>query len=322
MAENRSMQEQDVPVYLFTGFLEAGKTKFIQETLEDKRFNNGEKTLLLLCEEGEEEYDISAMPYQEVYIRTIEEPEELTSEHLTALLQACGATRVVLEYNGMWQLAQLYQNLPDRWSVYQEMFFVDATTFLQYNANMRSLVVDKLNTCELVIFNRFTEAMDKMTFHKIVRGVSRRTDIAYEYTNGQVEYDEIEDPLPFDIEAPVIHLADTDYALWYRDIMEDPAKYDGKTISFRGIVARDPKFPPKTFAVGRHVMTCCVEDIAYSCVVAEWQSAEMLQTRQWVQVTGKIHVKKHKLYRGKGPVLDVQEIVLTGPPEQEVATFY
>ncbi len=322
MAENRSMQEQDVPVYLFTGFLEAGKTKFIQETLEDKRFNNGEKTLLLLCEEGEEEYDISAMPYQEVYIRTIEEPEELTSEHLTALLQACGATRVVLEYNGMWQLARLYQNLPDRWAVYQEMFFVDATTFLQYNANMRSLVVDKLNTCELVIFNRFTEAMDKMTFHKIVRGVSRRTDIAYEYTNGQVEYDEIEDPLPFDIEAPVIHLADTDYALWYRDIMEDPAKYDGKTISFRGIVARDPKFPPKTFAVGRHVMTCCVEDIAYSCVVAEWQSAEMLQTRQWVQVTGKIHVKKHKLYRGKGPVLDVQEIVLTGPPEQEVATFY
>ena len=322
MAENRSMQEQDVPVYLFTGFLEAGKTKFIQETLEDKRFNNGEKTLLLLCEEGEEEYDISAMPYQEVYIRTIEEPEELTSEHLKALLQACGATRVVLEYNGMWQLARLYQNLPDRWAVYQEMFFVDATTFLQYNANMRSLVVDKLNTCELVIFNRFTEAMDKMTFHKIVRGVSRRTDIAYEYTNGQVEYDEIEDPLPFDIEAPVIHLADTDYALWYRDIMEDPAKYDGKTISFRGIVARDPKFPPKTFAVGRHVMTCCVEDIAYSCVVAEWQSAEMLQTRQWVQVTGKIHVKKHKLYRGKGPVLDVQEIVLTGPPEQEVATFY
>ena len=51
MNENR-----DVPVYLFTGFLEAGKTKFIQETLEDKRFCNGERTLLLICEEGEEEY--------------------------------------------------------------------------------------------------------------------------------------------------------------------------------------------------------------------------------------------------------------------------
>ena len=237
-------------------------------------------------------------------------------------LKECGATRVVLEYNGMWQLQQLFQNLPDDWAVYQEMFFADATTFLQYNANMRSLVVDKLNTCELVVFNRFGKDMDKMEFHKIVRGVSRRTDIAYEYADGHVEYDEIEDPLPFDVNAPVIRLADTDYALWYRDIMEDPKKYDGKTVSFRGIVAVDPKFPPNTFAVGRHVMTCCVEDITYSCVVAEWEKASVLQTRQWVQVTGKIHVQKHKLYRGKGPVLQVQEVVMTSAPEQEVATFY
>ena len=72
MAGGQQPQENDVPVYLFTGFLEAGKTKFIQETLEDKRFNSGEKTMLLLCEEGEEEYDISAMPCQDIYIRTIE----------------------------------------------------------------------------------------------------------------------------------------------------------------------------------------------------------------------------------------------------------
>ena len=39
----------EVPVYLFTGFLESGKTTFIQETLEDTRFNNGDMTLLLLC---------------------------------------------------------------------------------------------------------------------------------------------------------------------------------------------------------------------------------------------------------------------------------
>ena len=45
----------EIPVYLFTGFLEAGKTRFIQETLEDERFNAGERTLLLLCEEGVEE---------------------------------------------------------------------------------------------------------------------------------------------------------------------------------------------------------------------------------------------------------------------------
>lgn len=321
MAGNQP-QNNDIPVYLFTGFLESGKTRFIQETLEDKRFNAGEKTLLLLCEEGEEEYDISTFPCQDVFIHTLEEPEEFNAENLTKLLKECDATRVVVEYNGMWQLGQLFQNLPDDWAVYQEMFFVDAPTFLQYNANMRSLVVDKLNSCELVIFNRFRPDMDKMEFHKLVRGVSRRSDIAYEYTDGHVEYDEIEDPLPFDINAPVIRLEDKDFALWYRDIMEEPKKYDGKVVSFRGIVAIDAKFPPKTFAVGRHVMTCCVEDITYSCLVAEWEKTSMLQARQWVQVTGKIAVQKHKLYRGKGPVLQVQEVVLTSKPEQEVATFY
>ena len=39
---------EDVSVYLFLGFLDSGKTKFIQETLEDKRMENGENTLLLI----------------------------------------------------------------------------------------------------------------------------------------------------------------------------------------------------------------------------------------------------------------------------------
>ena len=222
----------------------------------------------------------------------------------------------------MWQLKFLFEHIPDNWTVYQEMCFVDATTFMNYNANMRSLVVDKLNTCELVVFNRFTKDMDKMGFHKIVRAVSRRTDIAYEYTDGKVEYDQIEDPLPFDINAPVIQIDDRDYAIWYRDLMEDMNKYEGKTVKFRGIVAVDKKFPKGTFAVGRHVMTCCVEDITYQCVVAEWSNAFALSNRQWVNITASIHVTRHKLYRGKGPVLTVKEVAVTSKPEQEVATFY
>lgn len=315
-------QPEDVPVYLFTGFLEGGKTKFIQETMEDPRFNKGERTLLLLCEEGEEEYDISTYPAKNVYQEVIEDESELNPEHLTELLEKHQAERVVLEYNGMWQLKFLFEHIPDNWTVYQEMCFVDATTFMNYNANMRSLVVDKLNTCELVVFNRFTKDMDKMEFHKIVRAVSRRTDIAYEYADGKVEYDQIEDPLPFDINAPVIQIDDRDYAIWYRDLMEDMNKYEGKTVKFRGIVAVDKKFPKGTFAVGRHVMTCCVEDITYQCVVAEWSNAFALSNRQWVNITASIHVTRHKLYRGKGPVLTVKEVAVTSKPEQEVATFY
>ena len=73
-----------IPMYVFTGFLESGKTKFIQETLEDERFNAGEKTLLLVFEEGEEEYDISTYPSQNVYIETMDY-EGLSEEKLDNL---------------------------------------------------------------------------------------------------------------------------------------------------------------------------------------------------------------------------------------------
>ncbi|MDE5792622.1 MAG: GTPase [Oscillospiraceae bacterium] len=254
---------EDIPVYLFVGFLEGGKTKFIQETLEDKRFNNGEKTLLLLCEEGIEEYDESRYPKKANIIqRVIEEQEDFNEENLKKILEETGATRVVLEYNGMWTINDLFENLPMDWAVYQAMCFIDSGTFLNYNANMRSLVVDKINVSELVVFNRFDKnTMNQLEFHKIVRGISRRTQIAYETTDGEVAYDDIQDPLPFDIHADEIIINDEDYALFYRDIMEEPEKYHGKNITFRAAVVRDKKFPKNTFAGGRHVMTCCVEDI-------------------------------------------------------------
>ena len=175
---------QQIPVYSFTGFLDSGKTKFIQETLEDRRFCNGERTLLLVCEEGEEEYAPDQFADKSVFIRIIEDQSELNPEHLTALLKETRAERVVIEYNGMWMLDVLYGAMPEGWMVYQEFFFADARTFLVYNENMRQLVYDKLKSCELAVFNRFTPDMDKMAFHRIVRGASRRCDIAYEAPDG------------------------------------------------------------------------------------------------------------------------------------------
>ena len=311
-----------IPVYLFTGFLEAGKTTFIQQTLNDPRFNTGEKTLVLLCEEGEEELDTSVMSSKDVTVRAIEDKSELTKENILRFCDEADAQRMLVEYNGMWQLKDLFEALPDDFGVYQEMCFADANTYLSFNQNMRSLVVDKLQTAELIVFNRYSDSIPMEELHKICRGVSRGINIAYEYTDGRVKYDDIEDPLPFDVNAASITLRDTDYALWYRDLMEDPKKYEGKTMSFRGLVAVDPKFPENSFAVGRHVMTCCVEDIQYMAVAAEWSGAKTLSSREWVKITGKISYEKSKLYRGKGPVLKVTEVSRTSPPAQEVATFY
>lgn len=315
--------DQDIiPIYLFLGFLESGKTKFIQETLEDKRFNNGEKTLVLICEEGIEEYDLSRMPKKNIVFHTIDEKEDFTEENFTKILKESGAERVVVEYNGMWTMNDFYGAMPEETTIAQVMFFVDSTTFTNYNANMRSLVVDKLNVAEMTVFNRFDEKFDPQEFHKVVRGVSRRSEIVFEYTDGKVAYDDIEDPLPFDVEADEITIEDKDYALWYRDLMDEPEKYDGKTMHFKGIAAENSKFPSNCYAIGRHIMTCCVEDIQYCWLVAQYEGCDKPKNQDWVNISGKIKVQKHKLYKGKGPVLFVTSAEKTEAPAQPVATFY
>ena len=313
---------KEIPVYLFTGFLDAGKTRFIQETLGDPRFNKGERTLLLMCEDGEEEYDPRLFTGKNVFIEPVESPDKLNSAHLAQLLARHKAERVLIECNGMWLLDELFRALPEGWVVYQEFFFADARSFVSYNANMRQFVYDKLKSCELAVFNRCDDSVDRMEIHKIVRGVSRRCDIAYEAPDGSVSYDEIEDPLPFDLNAPVVDIADRDYAIWYRDMSEDLAKYDGKTVRFRGRVATSSKLQADCFVIGRQLMTCCIDDIQFTGLICRWPAAQGLEKGGWVHATAKIEVKWHKGYGRKGPVLNALEIVPCDAPEQPVATFY
>lgn len=311
-----------IPVYSFTGFLDSGKTKFIQETLEDRRFCNGERTLLLVCEEGEEEYAPDQFADKSVFIRVVESQDQLTGENLSRWLRDTKAERVVIEYNGMWMLDLLYSAMPEGWMVYQEFMFADATTFPSYNSNMRQLVYDKLKSCELVVFNRFNGTMDKMEYHKIVRAVSRRCDIAYEYVGGKVEYDDIQDPLPFDLNAPIVEIGDDDYAEWYRDMSEEPKKYEGKTVRFKCRALVRKKLPEKTFIVGRHVMTCCVEDIQFAGLVCQWEGADTVKDDSWMILTARINFRFHRAYGKKGPVLSYIDATLCDAPEQPVATFY
>ena len=315
------MQKENIPVYLFTGFLEAGKTKMIQETLEDEDFNDGCKILLLVCEEGMEEYDATRFWGQNVRCVTVESEKELTPALLQRLTKEHIYDRVMIEYNGMWQLDTLYEALPRSWYIFQQLLFVDATTALAYNANMRSLMVDKLQNAELVIFNRADNA-DRMALHKLVRGISRRARIAYETAAEELEYDEIEDPLPFDKEAPVIRIEDVDYALFYRDLADEMENYDGKTVKFKGLVARDKALGKSAVVIGRHVMTCCEDDIAFHGLVCNFAHEVTLKTGEWAVVTAKIKVEPHRLYGQAGPVLYATDLALSSEPKQPLATFY
>ena len=311
-----------IPVYVFTGFLDSGKTKFIQETLEDERFNAGERTLLLVFEEGEEEYDFSTYPHKNVYLEVLDQTT-VTSKELLALQKKHKAQRVVAELNGMQQVGDLYMRFPEGWVVAQEVMFADSTTFMTYNSNMRNLVMDKLVGAQMVIFNRLEKGADIMPFHKLARAASRKIDILYDYTDGSTSFDDIEDPLPFDINAPVIQVQDADFALWYRDMSEEPEKYDGKTVQFKAQVAMLRRDKDNMFAPGRFVMTCCVDDIQFCGIPCRYDQAKTLESRSWVMVTAKISAEKHRLYKGSlGPVLTAIEVIPGAEPAvPDVAEF-
>ena len=313
----------DIPVFLFTGFLDGGKTTFIQSLLMDKEFNKGQTILVLQCEEGEEELDLSKLHGNtRVFTESIDEEDALSEELLLRLQKKYKPTRIMVEYNGMWMLDSLFEALPENWAIAGETLFLDSTTFLSYNTNMRQLVFNKLRTAELVLFNRVTEQTDKMALHKIVRAVSRQCDIAYSYEDGRTEYDEIIDPLPFDINAPVIVVEDKDYALFYQDLIEDFKKYHGKTVEMNLLVATRGRMPKDTFVAGRQMIMCCANDVQFAAFAFRYDKVGELKHAQWYRIRATIEVRFSAVYGKKGPVFKVDSITPTQEPQEPVATFY
>lgn len=309
------------PVFIFTGFFGSGKTEFIQDTLENPEFGNDGRTLLIVCEEGELEYQPEKFAGPGVTVKYIRTEEELREGILRKIIVGCLYDRVVIEYNGMWNLETLFAAMPRNWVIAQEMCFFDATTFEIYNKNMRQQCFDKMKTAEMVVFNRMDKNADKMPFHKEVRIANRRSLIIYEYGPNDMEPDTIEDPLPYDMTKKNITIEDDWYAEWYRDINENEDAYDGKVLTLKGRVAINKELPDGRFAFGRHVMTCCADDIQFAALMAIWSDTTELEVGDWVKITAKVRITYEEAYGEKGPVLYVKSLEKCEPCDPEVASF-
>ena len=312
---------EKIPVYLFLGFLEGGKTSFIQKTLANERFGKGENILLLVCEEGLEEYDFSELRHNNVTLHVIEEKTEFDEQSLSRLSDECEADRIVVELNGMWHLTDFLLKKPDNWLIFQTVFVADASSFSIYVKNLNSLVVDKLNVSDVVIFNRYVNKADVNELHKIVHSVNRRAEIYYEADNGMMIADDIEDPLPYDIDADTILIKNDDYAIWYRDIMNEAMKYNGKNIKFKAMITSRPELPNNVFAVGRYIMTCCEADMKFCWFVALCNRYYTLQGEKWVSLTAEITVQHHETQNIDIPILKIVDLCDCDPPKEQIATF-
>ena len=312
---------EPIPVYVFTGFLESGKTQFIKEIIADPDFTENERTALLLCEEGIEEYGEREMMRYGTAIVPIESPERLTPNILKRVEQKYDPDRILIEYNGMWKLDDLIAAFPARWELYQIVTTVDATTFELYLANMGPMMFEHITTADLVVFNRCTDALKEMLYQKNIRAMNPRATIYLDDVDGNSEDYNRNMPLPFDVDADVIDIAPEDYGLWYIDAMGDPGKYDGKTVRFLGqaYVGRD--VPAGSFVPGRFGMVCCAEDISFLGFICRYDGAKDLKQRDWVRVTASITVEALPQYRGEGPVLHAIEVVPADKPAEDLVYF-
>lgn len=315
------MEDKTIPVYLFLGFLEAGKTQFIQKTLEDENFVAGDNILLLVCEEGFEEYQLEGLKNCSITMRTLDDLSELNKDNLAKMAKECDADCVVLEYNGMWSINDLFLGIPDNWSVFQAICICDASTILMYNTSMRQLVYEKFSISNVIVFNRYEGNATMEDLHQLVRGSSRGANIYYESNDGEMQLDEIEDPLPFDIDADIIDIADEDFAIWFADIMENTKKYGGKTVRLKVLVTKQPGFPKGVFAVGRYMMTCCADDIQFVWIAANYTSSFRPSQKHWAIITAKISVGHDKYRNIDYPMMDITALEDAAPPKEEVASF-
>lgn len=311
----------EIPVYLFTGFLESGKTSFIRDTVSDQDFIDGEKTLIILCEEGMEEYDEAALKKTNVDIVTVEDEEDLTMDFIKECEEKYKPARVLIEYNGMWKVSRLIgEVLPKNWPLVQIISTIDATTFEMYNSNMKSLLMEQIGMSDLVVFNRCTPEMKKGSYKRTIRAVNSKAAVYFEGVDGE-ELPITDDDLPYDVTASEIVLEDYDYGTWYMDAMEHPKKYEKKKVKFRAVVYKNRNFPKDVFVPGRFAMTCCADDIAFIGCVCHYAGAEELKSKEWVNVEAEVRVEYRKEYKAKGPVLYATSVTKTEKPKEDLVYF-
>lgn len=306
------------PVYIINGFLESGKTEFICYTLEQPYFQIRGKTLLLVCEEGEIEYEEEPLKKSRTNLVLIEREEDFNTSHLIELEKKYKPERIIIEYNGMWNFKNL--RLPFHWGVEQQITTIDASTFPMYFTNMKSLLAEMLRGSELIIFNRCDDVEDLSLYKRNVKAINQQADIVFEDSEGEVNQI-FEDDLPYSLDAPIIELDNEGYGIWYLDSLDNLDRYIDKTVRFTAMVLKPKEFPRGYFVPGRMAMTCCAEDMAFLGFACEYDKAHELTDKQWVQVTAQVTKEYFADYGGEGPVLKAASVEQTKPPKEEIISF-
>lgn len=309
------IEDNITPVFLINGFLEAGKTEFLSFTMEQDYFQTEGKTLLIVCEEGENEFEDDLLTDTNTTMITVDSLKEITPERLNEFKLMHNPERVLIEWNGMWNQDEL--KLPEDWTIYQQITIIDMSTFDVYVKNMKSLMAAMIRNSELVICNRCDGIEDLENYKRLIKSMNTKCEVVFEDENGEIEEISEED-LPYDLSADVVEISPEAYGIWYIDCMDKPDRYVGKVVEFTAMVLKSPKFPKNYFVPGRMAMTCCADDMTFLGYICKAKEARNLETKQWVKVRARVAVEYWQDYEGEGPVLYAEEVVPAEPIEEVV----
>lgn len=313
--------EIEIPIYLITGFLESGKTTFINFTVAQDYFQIDEPTLLITTEEGEVEYDEKELLKYNTVLEVVESQEQFTPEYLKKLKRRYNPERVILEYNPLWNVKKLEEmEMPRGWGIVQEIVTVDASCFQIYMQNMKSIFMEMSLHADMVMFNRCRPQDPLASFRRSIKVVNPACDVLFEDEEGEIS-NIFEDSMPYDLDADIIDIEDADYGIFYVDMEDHPERYRGKTVRFKGRVLKSENANAKFFVPGRMAMTCCADDTTFIGYICEFPKAKSLLMGQWVEVTAVVDWKYMEQYEGEGPVLIAKDIKSVQRPEVDLVYF-
>ena len=271
---------EKIPVFLFNGFLDSGKTTLIKEIIDGEPAYQTKDTLIISFEDGEVEFSKSWIEKNNINFVLIED-EDLENENLFfEIVQKYQPKQIVIELNAFVDFNSL--RLPRNFVIHQEVTLFDDTKFELYYNNMKPLINQMVHYASLVVFNRCNEVANLAKFRRSIRSFNQNVDVAFETADKKLTT-LLDEDLPYDINSNEIVLEDKDFPVFYLDVTECFDKYQYKKINFNAYV-RDTN--SKTLVVGRQIMTCCEDDIqfyGFECI-----TNEAILNNSYVNITAEV----------------------------------
>ncbi|MGN1193490.1 MAG: hypothetical protein ACI4S0_12555 [Dorea sp.] len=306
------------PVFVVTGFLDSGKTTMIKETLMEQEWIEPGLTLLLLCEEGEEEYPKEYLDEKDMVLLKIDDIEQLNPTFFKNCEKNYHPAQIVIEYNGMWKLEDLLTiKYPRSFELQGVYSTVDGTTLDMYLMNMRNMLMEQLTESELIVVNRCAPGVDRSGFRRALKVQNPMAQLIFEGLDGKI-IEPSEEDLPYDVKGDKIVIDDMDFGVWYVDAYDHPELYLHKEIEFKAQTFRPKGMKDNMFVPVRQIMTCCAADVRYYGYPCKAEKKIEITKRAWVRVRVRFEYESLAAFGSKQPVLYLIDMEPADQPEEEV----